>query len=324
MDNSTDKFEAQSKERLAYVSGTVLALALLSMKVWPLAISCQTGTHIRMFSLWTPIAGGRGGLFIFYSLVIVISIAAVTILFSAVHILGWGLWLALPGDLGERTEKMRDHVRTISENSYSALGLIFVVVVILVPLTAFHWGIETLLISGAHLPRFFAALVAYIVIGIPLFRVSVQIARDVSDSNETRTWVQGQAKLLGFLSLALVVVVLPAKEFAYTIEVRTAQQTFFQSEPKIVKIETRLGGSASDPSLARLTLSDSAGIVLKTLEKLDLGDGKYVSFMTTKGLSPGRYQIVLEYPQSSLTEDYPFLRLTTTKTAWLVISPQEK
>ena len=262
--------------------------------------------------------GSKDGNFPFYALLAILSVAVLTVIFSAVHILSWGLQLAVPENLGAQTEKIRNDLRKLSEDSYSFLVLIFILVVLYVPLLPVFWGISALLVKGLHAPLLLAGTIAGLIITIPLAWASWRI---VTDSMESRQWLWSQARLLNILVISLCIVFLAEKELACTVEIRMSDQTFSQSEPKSIEILTTLGGATSEPSLAVLTLKDSSGSILKKLEKLDLGNGEYVSFTTARNLAPGRYQVVLEYPHSSFTDEFPYAQLKTVKTSWFVVLP---
>jgi hypothetical protein len=323
--SEADQVAKKAKEQITFVSGSMVVLGLLTFKIWPVACHWQTGEHVRLWTTaWSP--AKNDGAFMFYFLLLALGFAAMTLLLSVIHIAIWGFWLALAKDISKPEEGIQTKLLQWSQETYSALFLFVcgnaAMYGLYIPV---YWALAALL-SKIHVSYLVAAFVAAaLVFFVPLLVARRYLKKRMSSkwADDVFEWLFDGDLWLHFqivLALALVVF-LVGKEFAYTLDLRMNQQVFSQRNLGTIEALVTLGGSTSDPSVAILTLQDSSGKPLKALEKLGLGGGEYVSLISTSELVPGRYRLALEYPQWSLTSQFPHFRSNAVETCSFVLLP---
>jgi hypothetical protein len=332
-DNSLQPTSQLPKERLAFVSGNILVFALLFVKLWPAMTSYQTGVNLHAWTFNTPGQGVKPAIWIFWFVTLILSTMASALILAVFHIICWGIWLGLSGELDEIQTRPEAVLARLCETSYGAvffLSSFIIPLLVLTSLVLLSVGFEQVLATRLHLsPRlsgWIARTSLALFLGVTAYRIVKRLFKKLERSPATLDrFVTGRGPFKALSLMLSIIIIVPAWliliEACYTLDLSLNKQLVVQKADEALEIYVSLGGGTSSDADADLKLMDSSGSVRKNLRLQDLGEGKFLSYLNTSELSEGRYQVVLEYPHTALTDSFPYLSSTTRKTRWFVVRP---
>ena len=304
------------KERLAFVSGTILVWGLAILALWPAVSQYQTGMSVD----WTTIdpQGVRSGWWMYLVLTALLALAG-----SAIHIISRGAWLAVligvnqdsnATDLGRVFNQLcRTSFQSIFDLSRSMLFPILAIPTILLSglldqvlasisslsSTATSW------ISGVSAIALVSALVFFLMRRfLSRFRNQPRLSRFAS------------LLMSAFVfSLTWNVVLVSC----HTLNLELDKEIYSQSQDDIIEIHVTLGGATSSEDVIDLKLLDSNGTEMDGPSMHMIRQGHYASYVSTSTLSEGRYQVVLRYPHTSFSLSYPYFGSEIRQSQWFVV-----
>ena len=307
------------KERLGLISGNILVAGVALLSLWPAVASYPTGIHTHAWTLFMRYARIRPEFVAYRYLLMALTTALTSVVLAALHIFCRGLRLA--------TDFASDTLEAICTWTFRS---VFVLLFYFLVLTAFEVvNLSALAISQVltrhHHTGFWAEVVAQGPAGIILFLAAFKgtqwLKRQIGKSSKSFDEVLSAVASIGAAIFLFLFITLIAIETCYTVDVSVNKQFFQQTSTAPIEITVRLGGATSDPSLAKLSLDAADGKLLQDLSMQDQGDGRYGSFIPGKSLVAGNYRIVLQYPHSGISREFPFLHSTTQRSVGLLVVP---
>jgi hypothetical protein len=312
------------KERLGFVSGTILAWGIVLVHFWPSVAIFQTGRHLRAWSMNTPGQGVRTDVWMFWLLTALLAVGAWTVFLAVVHILSRGLWMmvALEEKRGAGAMPLKNPLDKLSSLTYAAVFLQWFAVALLlvvVPLVLLSAGFEQLLAHimpmqvAGWIARIAVAIINVIVTLFVVYRAFTTLPRLISVEDIVILNAIYLVVVFGFMISWLVVI-----EFCNTVSLTVDSKVVRPDHG--VTVTVALGGATSDPREAQLQLVDAKNNVLPSPPLYDTGEGSYLSYIPPS-LSPGLYRVVLRYPHTSFTSSFPFVRGRTERSQTFLVAP---
>lgn len=313
------------KERLGFVSGTILAWGLVLVHFWPSVAMFQTGRHLRAWSSAnTPGQGVQTQVWMFDLLTALLAVGAWTVLLSVVHILSRGLWMmvALEEKRGPVPNPLKGPLDKLSSLTYAAVFLQWFAValfLVTVPLVLLSAGFEQLL---AHIvPMWVAGWISRMTVMVICLIITVYFLFKAFNVLRSLISVEDLAIVdtifavvfLGFLISWTIV-----GEFCNTVSLTVDSKVVRPDHG--VTITVALGGATSDPREAQLQLLDAKGNGLQSPALYDTGEGSYLSYIPP-ALTPGLYRVEVRYPHTSFASTFPFLRRRTVRSQTFLVAP---
>jgi hypothetical protein len=320
------------KEQLAFVSGYILVFGFTVLKLWPLAAGFQTGMNITLLTVNLPNKGVNTPLWVFWYLTAALGMALTAIATAIGHILARGLWLAFfsgsnlnPVMAG--ISSLLDRFRRIMYDAAFYLLIYAGLLIVIGVLIMISAGLEGTLMSTFSLSLIAAGWISRGLVIVILFvsmilaflkwfpRLIEQITR-----NEAQRLASGMAvfSVTGFVFSFMWFL---AIQTCYTAEMNLGTRVYERCRNDLIEVDLALGGSTSAVNLVQLKLADARGTLINNLSPQDLGEGRYLSIVQSHDLAPGRYQVTLDYPHSSLNSSFPFLRTRIAAQRWFVVIP---
>jgi hypothetical protein len=105
----------------------------------------------------------------------------------------------------------------------------------------------------------------------------------------------------------------------YTVDLSLDRKVMSRSKEEYTEVSVRLGGATSDETKARVELRDEFGKTVQKLDLLSLGNGLYVSYISSTELPGKLYKVVLTYPGYGFSVSYPFFHQNIHRSVSLVI-----
>lgn len=316
------------KERLGFVSGTIVVWALAVVGLWPTVAMFQTGLDLHLWTVNLPGEDPQPGLMAFGTLTLILALGIGSLLLSGFHMFARGLWLGLePVADGDATaHPFHDSLDRVAGVTYRALLLLWLFVLIMLPAlillllgTMLEQGLRTMFASSSAWLRLVANVpIVVIVSGLAYFA--------------WRRIRRGGPGIVVFFSrlhvadvLTFVAVMVPAvllvTEACFTVDLDSRKTIVEKSRDPYVLATVRLGGAASDVRRATLELHRSGDPTPLPVAMTPLEDGVYDVHIPSRGLADGLYRLVLSYPRASFGLSYPYLHTTTVRTRSFVVVP---
>ncbi len=315
------------KEQLAFISGNILAWGLIVLNLWPTLSHFQTGMNIHLWTTNWPQEGIKTELQIFWMMTALLALASSVTVFAIVHILSRGIWLILPIKTHQDSilTDIQNSLDRFCQNTYYAIFILAIYV-------AFLLFVSIFLVLGTVLEQFLLflslplSIAGWIARGIVLFFILVLFLVFWKKISK-KLWsvsIQNPISVFKtvFISLAIFFVAwFITIEAVYTMDLTVNEKIFDQTKGDIVEIYVTLGGSTSAVDVAKLGILDSHGTLINNLTMYSIGQGQYASYILPTTLPEGRYEVVLEYPHSSLSSSYPFISSENRKSQGFIVVP---
>lgn len=300
---------ANWKEQLGIVSGNILVTGLALTQLWPTVANYQTGVHTHAWNLTWSLHQIKPDYVVYWYLVLVLGLAVTAVALSAVHIVCRGITLtqSVPSNT----------LDSLCEWSYRSvfvlLGLLlFVTVGLLIELVAawfrdllVHHSISNRWAETIAQSIFFISVIAGILVGMS------RLAKQSWISSREVIW-----SVAVYLLIALV-----CAEACFTMNLGANKNLFQRTPSEIVQINLALGGATSAAGEGKLQLRRQDEAAIRELALQDIGHGQYAAYFQSADLPAGNYRVVWEYPHTSLTASFPFLRAKTEKSVGFLVVP---
>lgn len=339
------------KERLGFVSGNILVFALLFWKLWPAMTSYQTKLNLHAWTVNTPGQGVKPEYWIFWFGTLILATMAGALILAVLHILCWGIWLGISGEVVETTSSGNSKSETRIETILRGLcdrtyGAAFLLSIFLGPMTVVTGlvlvavGLEEFLVTYLNFSLRLAGWIARMMMVLLFLAAWAMVFRFIwkrlikslvkSELNgienkskstyeaATNAFTRGSFLLAFLIFLPLWPIL---TEGCYTLDLNTSKQLLSKKAEETLQIDVSLGGGTSFAGDADVKLTDATGSVLKKLNLEDLGDGRFLSYVETSELNPGRYQVVLDYPHTTLNQSFPYVSRINHKSRWFLVVP---
>ncbi|UCC32683.1 MAG: hypothetical protein JSU86_10445 [Phycisphaerales bacterium] len=323
---------ASWKERFAFVSGNVLVLGFLLLKLWPAVAAYQTGLHLHFWTWNLPHEGVRSEHIFFLAMCGILTAAGASVALAVMHIYCRGLWLSISAgaDTGKALRYFRDLLDRTCQRTCGAVYVLTAIVALVVLFTVLMLAcafLEQLLVKWLNLEQGTAGWIArgVVAVGLPIVLITVvtRLVRKVQSHFDHLSAALGEIPdppdFWGVVCLGFLVIVPVVLETCYTVHIDVNQRLFTRARDDFVEVYSELGGATSDPSVAGLYLLDPDERISRALDFQSIGGGSYLSHIALSTLRPGRYQVVLEYPHISFSDRFPFLRGDVHKSVWFVV-----
>jgi hypothetical protein len=311
------------KERLAFISGTILVWGILLVRLWPTVASFQSGHHIRFWTINSPGEGVLTSVWIFWLLTCLLTLGMWAVGLAVAHILSYGLFVVTENapQGGGVTNQVQSSLERVSSNTYIAVFIQWFIVPIIL-------GLTVIILLSAGLEQFLGHFLSvrwagWIVRGIVLIFILVLFLIFRDRFLKMFRFLEEQ---VGFPP-GIYVVVLLGFAFSWLVVIEFCNTVSLIVDTKIVRrdagatITVELGGATSDPREASLLITDDKGAVVRSFPLNQVSEGSYIAYVAPASLSWGFYHVVLKYPHSSITGSFPFIRSVTTRSQGLMVAP---
>lgn len=311
------------KDRLAFVSGTILVWGVALVQLWNVSAHFQTGGHIHAWTMNTPGQGVQAALWVFWFLTALMTFGGCAVFLSVLHILSHGLSLMdEPG--GQAAPSGSSSIlATLGYSTYAAVFIQWFIVLYmlaLIPLLLLSAGLEHLMghIMSTHVANWIARMLAVIVLMLLLVRMILPRLRPML----ARLLESGtNMRLIYFLALfGFGLGWLSVIESCYTVSLSVDAKIIRHDQGATIAVS--LGGATSSLNAARLQLTSEQGAVLQNLvlhEATEPGD--YFCYIPAAALTPGVYRVTLQYPHTSLSSSFPYIRGATMRSQSFLVLP---
>jgi hypothetical protein len=317
------------KEQFGFVSGTILITGIALLKIWPYVAMFQAEEQIHF---WSRSPTPQPGVWLFHLLTGILALGMSSVFFSVLHILYRAIWLGLLPYRNETafTRLIRNRLRTRANRAYTStlivwmLFAIYATILIAVGLSIgiYHsWSRELTPSTSAWIIKV-ALLIVSLLLFPPWFFIFGLWVEVRTRSPTAPPVVWSFLAVIRRMILPVVVVAVSyalALEMCYTVDLSLDKKLMSRSEVEYTEISVRLGGATSDMTNVIIELKDEYGKTIRHLDLLPLGNGLYVSYISSMELSGKLYRVVLTYPRYTFSYSYPFFTQKIERSASLVI-----
>ncbi len=284
-----------AKDRVAFVSGSVLAWGILLAALRPWASHLYTGASLRFKfdfqDVYTgPMISPEPLAFLILNVLVALGVSIVIL--AACHLVAHGLLMASatePNDL---------------------LLLVPVYPAILLQ----HWLVDRWSISKG----LSSALLTTSVV-VPLLLIVFWYLK--AKKND----LKGLRGSDYFSTVALIILLygcyVVVAETAYTMELSSSQSLYSKTVNPYIEARIRLGGATSAASDASVEVRDQSGQLVVSPPILLLDGGLFHTYFSTHSLPPGEYQLRLRYARASLTGTFPYWQRALTDSVFVSLAP---
>jgi hypothetical protein len=310
-----------AKDRIAFVSGSVLGWSILLAALWPRAAQLDTGATLR-FNLDfqdfyvgnlispEPIA--------FYVICVLVALGLSVAILAVSHLIAHGLLLVDSAERGERSTRLARFADATFISAFRVtwyVGIYFVTLLPIFPAVLLqHW-----LVGHWSIGRDVSSAVLTVSVSVPIVLLALHYAdriRALLRSLKAREYL-GIGGRLVLLYCCYVAV----SETAYTVALSSGQTLYSKAANPFVEASIRLGGATSALADATLEVRDEYGQVLLRPMIHRLGSGRFHAYFPTQSLSPGEYQLRLYYRRASLTGEFPYWHHAVIDSTFISLAP---
>lgn len=318
------------KERLGFVSGTIVVWALAVMNLWPTVATFQTGQNLHFWTLTLPGDDPRPGLYAFWVLTLLLALGGCSLLLSVTHMFARGLWLGTePGPGGNAMlHAVAGALDRVATFSYKTLLIQWLVVLTFLPLLAVGLGsamleaiLRIMFVSTSPWLRFVAGVPFFVLLFVPGYIAFCRFLNITHRSPDglnmlVRIW-RPVLSSIAVVTLAWLLVI----ETCFTVDLTLNKSAIMKSRDDYVAATVRLGGAASDARYALLELVSGDGALARPITMQPMDGGWYAAHIPTRDLDEDVYRMVLRYPRASFDLSYPYLHFGTARTRSFVVLP---
>lgn len=310
------------KERLTFVSGTILVWGVLLVRLWPSVASFQSGRHIHMWTANLPGQGVLPGLWIFWILTGLLSLGALAVALAVIYILSYGLAIAeTEPQSATVVSSFQAALERLCSNTYLVVFIQWFIVLVIL-------GLAILVLLSAGLEQFLGRFLAvawtrwisrtsvFLIVFLFYLIFRKRLANLFRYVQEQTSFTRAMyfVAASGFM-LSWVVTI----EFCNTVALTVDTKIVRHDQGTAITVE--LGGSTSDPREATLQIIDAKGAMIQTLAFNEVNEGTYLAYITPTSVTPGFYYIVLKYPHPSMSSSFPYVRGVTVRSQGLLVAP---
>jgi hypothetical protein len=126
---------------------------------------------------------------------------------------------------------------------------------------------------------------------------------------------------IGARLILLACCYIAVSETAYTVALSSGQTLYSKAANPYVEALIQLGGATSALADAALEVRDEHGQVLLCPPIHRLGSGRFHASFPTQSLSPGEYQLRLQYRRASITGAFPYWHAAVIDSTFISLVP---
>ena len=309
-----------AKDRVGFVSGSVLGWGILLATLRPWASHLYTGATLRFnLDVGDMYAGQKinpepiG----FLMLNALVALGVCIVILAIGHLIAHGLFLASGTTPGDRSRLLGDFADATFLGAFRAtlyVGIYFLLLLPVYPAILLqHWLVDEWSI-GRDLS---SALVSTSVL-IPTVLMVLRYVRATKSFEKLRgNEIIRTAALICVIYVCYVCVA----ETAYTLELSSRQSLYSKVGNPYIEALIKLGGATSAAADATVEVRDQSGLLVVSPPILPLDRGLFHTYFPTESLPPGEYQLELRYARPSLTNSFPYWRRALTHSVFVSLVP---
>jgi hypothetical protein len=290
-----------TKDRLAFVSGSVLGWAILLATLWRRAAQLDTGATLRFNFDFQDISVGNlisPEPIAFYLLNILVTLGVSVAILSVSYLVAHGLLLASGTAPGLRSAPLARFSRATFINVFRVTryaGTYLATLFMVFPAVLLqHW-----LVGRWSIRKDASELVFSLVVCVPAILLAYYYGPRWRRPKRDYIYIAVRLALL-YSCYALV------SETAYTMTLSSDRTLYSKAANAYVEVPIQLGGATSALADAALEVRNDHGQVLLRPAIHRLGKGSFHACFPALSLSPGEYELRLKYRRASLTFEFPY------------------
>ncbi|SRR6266487_7097000 len=310
-----------AKDRVAFVSGSVLAWGILLAALRPWASHLYTGASLRFKfdfqDVYTgPMISPEPLAFLILNVLVALGVSIVIL--AACHLVAHGLLMASATEPNDRSKLLTDFADVTFLGAFRVTWYAGVYLLLLVPvypaILLQHWLVDRWSISKG----LSSALLTTSVV-VPLLLIVFWYLK--AKKND----LKGLRGSDYFSTVALIILLygcyVVVAETAYTMELSSSQSLYSKTVNPYIEARIRLGGATSAASDASVEVRDQSGQLVVSPPILLLDGGLFHTYFSTHSLPPGEYQLRLRYARASLTGTFPYWQRALTDSVFVSLAP---
>jgi len=310
-----------AKDRIAFVSGSVLGWSILLAALWPHAAQIDTGATLRFNLAFSDFYVGNyisPEPIAFYALSVLVALGLSVAIMAICHLIAHGLLLVSATGPEDHATPLARFADATFVGAFRVTWYVAIYFIMLVPvfpaILLQHW-----LVDRWSIGKEVSSTVLSVFVTVPI----VLLVRHYIDAN--RAFLRS-LKTRDYLRITVRVILLyccyvAVSETAYTVALSSDHTLYSKAANPYVEAIVRLGGATSAPADATLEVRDEHGQVLQRPPIHRLGSGRFHAYFSTQSLSAGEYQLRLQYRRASLTGAFPYWHHTVIDSTFISLVP---
>lgn len=306
-----------AKDRVAFVSGSVLGWSILLAALWPRAAQLETGATLRFTVDFQDIHVGNlisPEPIAFYFVNALVALGLSVAILAVCHLIAHGLLLVSAEERGDRSTTLARFADATFISAFRVTRYVGIYLVTLLPVFPAvllqHW-----LVNRWSIGRGVSSAVFAVLSGAPFVLLVLHYAR-LNRALSRRDYIG-----IGSRAILLFICYVVVSETAYTVALSSGQTLYSKMANPFVEASIRLGGATSALADATLEVRDEYGQVVAMPIIHRLGSGRFHAYFPTQALSPGEYQLRLSYRRASLTGAFPYWHLAVVDSTFISLAP---